>query len=171
MGDIQLVSGPQLFLGYGLGATFNRRDPFFPTGDRGNADADQWITLTGRAKEVINRGGELMSPFEIEEACTHGAAPTVMAFSAPHKELGEIVAIAVPHDTRATLEDIHMVAMKRLALPALPQVMVIVPQLPRTNGTGKLQRVGYAEKLKMAPMEGMERRTFRLDDHGNLRAA
>ena len=169
MGDIHLVSGPQLFIGYGKDQTFAPREVHFPTGDRGHADAEMWISLTGRAKEVINRGGELLSPFEIEEACADAAGQTVMAFSAPHTELGEIVALAVPKGTRATLTEIHRAAMKKLTMQALPQVLVVVDALPRTNGTGKLQRVGYAEKIGLPAFDDLERKTYHQQQGGKLR--
>ena len=79
------------------------------------------------------------------------------------------MALAVPRGTKVSLDDIQRNAMRRLALPALPQVLVVVPALPRTNGTGKLQRVGYAEKLGLPMIADLEKYTYHVEENGALR--
>ena len=71
-------------------------DGWFRTGDQGVIDADGYLTLTGRLKEIINRGGEKISPREVDEALMdHPAVLQAVTFAVPHDMLGEDVAAAV----------------------------------------------------------------------------
>ena len=101
VGEVTLtaLSEAQAFEGYedDAGAITPQPGGVYRTGDLGRMDSDGWVTLVGRSKEVINRGGELISPIEVEEVVLeHPQVDEVMAFSSPHDELGETVAIAVP---------------------------------------------------------------------------
>jgi acyl-CoA synthetase (AMP-forming)/AMP-acid ligase II len=162
-----LRSGPHLFKGYGVPAV--PRDPNFATGDLGQLDADGWLYLTGRSKEVVNRGGELISPFLVEEALAHPKVSQLMAFAAPHEELGEVVGIALPRGCNVTFEELKMHGMKTLSLVTLPQVLVTCPELPKTRGTGKLQRVGFAEKVGLPTISDNGSHEFRVEDNGSIR--
>jgi len=128
-------------------------------------EVDGWLYLIGRAKECINRGGELLSPAEIEAVLEgHPAIAEVMAFSSPHATLGEIVAIALPADSAVSdIAELRDWAVGRLALTQLPQVLVHVPELPRTHGTRKLQRIGYAKLVGMPTVAGGALYTYKFE--------
>ena len=134
----------------------------FRTGDLGRLENDGWLFLTGRAKEVINRGGELLSPAEIEAVLLdHPLVHDVMVFSTPHDVLGEVVAVALPGASAALdLRELRRWARERLAAAQLPQVLVRAPELPRTHGTRKLRRIGYAEFVGVPMVGGSAVRTY-----------
>ncbi|KAL1512195.1 hypothetical protein AB1Y20_005459 [Prymnesium parvum] len=138
----------------------------FPTGDRGYVDADGWLYHVGRSKECVNRGGEIISPVEVEDALFEVEGIVrgdVMAFAAPHAALEEVVAVALPSGSTVELSELRRVAAQRLPTAHLPQVLVRVPQLPRTAGTNKLQRTGYAKTLGLPKLNGGELFTFSFD--------
>jgi acyl-CoA synthetase (AMP-forming)/AMP-acid ligase II len=122
---------------------------WFRTGDLGRLDADGYLFLLGRLKEVINRGGEKFSPREVDEVLLdHPAVLQAVAFAVPHPRLGEDVAAAVvlrPGAT-ATSEQLRELAAARLAGFKVPRRIVIVEAIPK-GPTGKLQRIGLAERL------------------------
>lgn len=124
---------------------------WFRTGDEGYLDPDGAVTLTGRLKEIINCGGEKISPLEVEEALLlEPAVAQAVAFAEPHPMLGEVVGAAVvlredapPMGEHALLEGIG----KRLARHKLPRSIQFVEEIPR-GATGKIQRIGMAERLQ-----------------------
>ena len=119
------------------------------TGDQGVLDADGYVRLTGRLKEIINRGGEKISPREIDEALMdHPAVRQVVTFAIPHDKLGEDVAAAVVLREGATLTEktLREFAAERLAPFKVPRRVVFLEEIPK-GATGKLQRIGLAEKL------------------------
>ena len=122
---------------------------WFRTGDQGYMDADGYLFITGRIKEAINRGGEKITPQEVDDVLLgHPAVAQAVPFAMPHARLGEEVAAAVvlhPH-ALATDSDIRQFAAARLAAFKVPQRIVIVDNLP-TGPAGKLQRLGLAERL------------------------
>ena len=122
---------------------------WFRTGDAGYVDDDGYITLTGRMKEMINRGGEKVTPREIDEALfEHPAVARAIAFSVPHRTLGEDVAAAVVlHDgTDVTEAELRGYLLDKLAAFKVPSRFVFVDALP-TGATGKLQRIDLANRL------------------------
>ncbi len=122
---------------------------WFRTGDQGTFDADGYLFLTGRLKEIINRGGETISPFEIDDALlTHPAVAQAVAFGMPHEQLGEEVAAAVvlKAGTRADEPELRRCAAERLADFKIPRRVLVLEEIPK-GPTGKLQRIGLAEKL------------------------
>ncbi|MFQ5737427.1 MAG: acyl--CoA ligase [Acidobacteriota bacterium] len=122
---------------------------WFRTGDQGVMDGEGYLRLTGRLKEIINRGGEKVSPREVDEVLMdHPAVVQVVTFAMPHAKLGEEVAAAVVPDTDAppTEADIRNFARARLADFKVPRRIVFVGEIPK-GPTGKLQRIGLAEKL------------------------
>ena len=122
---------------------------WFRTGDQGYMDADGYLFITGRIKEAINRGGEKITPQEVDDVLMdHPAVAQAVTFAMPHARLGEEVAAAVvlhPH-ALATDSDIRQFAAARLVAFKVPQRIVIVDDLP-TGPAGKLQRLGLAERL------------------------
>ena len=122
---------------------------WFRTGDQGVLDADGYVRLTGRLKEIINRGGEKISPREIDEVLMdHPAVRQVVTFAIPHGKLGEDVAAAVVLREGATLTEktLREFAAERLAPFKVPRRVVFLEEIPK-GATGKLQRIGLAEKL------------------------
>lgn len=125
---------------------------WFRTGDQGVMDSEGYVTLTGRLKEIINRGGEKISPVEVDEVLMdHPAVMQVVTFAVPHDKLGEEVgaAVVLREGMTATEQEIRAFAATRLADFKVPRRLVIVPEIPK-GATGKLQRIGMAQKLGLA---------------------
>jgi amino acid adenylation domain-containing protein len=128
---------------------FSGQQEWFRTGDQGYLDAEGYLFLTGRIKDLINRGGEKIAPREVEEALLeHPAVAQAVAFARPHATLGEDVAAAVV--LRSGVEvpeaDLRCFAATRLAPFKVPARVVTVPEIPK-GPTGKLQRKGLADIL------------------------
>ncbi len=122
---------------------------WFKTGDLGYFDDDGYLFLVGRIKEIVNRGGEKVSPQEVEDVLLrHPAVAQAVTFAVPHATLGEDVASAVvlrPH-ADATPKDIRQFAMGHIAAFKVPRQVLIVPEIPK-GATGKVQRVRLAAQL------------------------
>ena len=119
-------------------------DGWFRTGDQGFLDANGYLTLVGRLKELINRGGEKISPREIDEVLlTHPAVAEAVCFGVPHATWGEEVAAAVVLRQAATgiptESDLLAYCKERLADYKRPKQIHITDAIPRT-ATGKIQR-------------------------------
>jgi len=124
-------------------------DGWFRTGDQGVMDEDGYLTITGRLKEIINRGGEKISPREVDDILMdHEAVQQVVTFAMPHKSLGEEVAAAVVLREGASTDEasIRSFAAEHLASFKVPRKILILDEIPK-GATGKLQRIGLAEKL------------------------
>jgi acyl-CoA synthetase (AMP-forming)/AMP-acid ligase II/acetyltransferase-like isoleucine patch superfamily enzyme/acyl carrier protein len=122
---------------------------WFRTGDQGRFDEEGYLYLTGRLKELINRGGEKIAPREVDEVLLeHAAVAQAVTFAAPHPTLGEDVAAAIvlKANAKATEAELREFAAGRLAGFKVPNQIVIVEQIPK-GPTGKPQRIGLAEKL------------------------
>jgi len=151
-----VISGPNVTPGYESNPDANAKNFFdadgkrwFRTGDRGAFDADGFLNLAGRLKEIINRGGEKVSPLEVDGVLMdHAAIQQVATFALPHPKLGEEVAAAVVlrDGATATEAEIRDFARKRLADFKVPRKVVVLDEIPK-GATGKLQRIGLAEKL------------------------
>ncbi|MBK9021759.1 MAG: AMP-binding protein [Sulfuritalea sp.] len=125
---------------------------WFRTGDQGVKDAEGYVSLTGRLKEIINRGGEKISPREIDEIIMdHPAVSQVVCFAVPHPKLGEEVgaAVVLKEGATATEKDIQAFVATRVADFKVPKKLLILPEIPK-GATGKLQRIGLAQKLGLA---------------------
>jgi acyl-CoA synthetase (AMP-forming)/AMP-acid ligase II len=112
-------------------------------------DAEGYLTITGRLKEIINRGGEKVSPREVDEILMdHPAVAQVVTFAIPHDKLGEEVGAAVVLREGASLTDRELrdFAAQRLADFKVPRKVLILEEIPK-GATGKLQRIGLAQKL------------------------
>ena len=124
-------------------------DGWFRTGDQGVMDADGYISITGRLKEIINRGGEKISPREVDEILMdHPAVAQVVCFGMPHEKLGEeVAAVVVLRDgATATERDLQTWVSGRAADYKVPKKILFMDEIPK-GATGKLQRIGLARKL------------------------
>ena len=122
---------------------------WFRTGDEGYLDEDGYLFLTGRLKELINRGGEKVAPREVEEVILrHPAVRQAVCFALPHATLGEDVAAAVIRNDGADLDEaaVRDLCGEHLAPFKVPRKVVFVDEIP-VGPTGKLQRIGLAERL------------------------
>ena len=122
---------------------------WFRTGDQGVRDAEGYISITGRLKEIINRGGEKVSPREVDEIIMdHPAVAQVVCFGMPHPKLGEEVAavVVLKEGAQATDRDIQDFVSKRAADYKVPKKILFMDEIPK-GATGKLQRIGLAQKL------------------------
>jgi acyl-CoA synthetase (AMP-forming)/AMP-acid ligase II len=147
-----VIRGANVFSGYENNPEANAAaftDGWFRTGDQGVLDPDGYLTLTGRLKEIINRGGEKISPREVDEAITeHDAVVQVVAFAMPDPVLGETVAAAVVLQPGCAVAEVDLKALAKTLLAGfkVPKTIVFLDEIPK-GATGKLQRVGLAEKL------------------------
>lgn len=126
------------------------RAGWFRSGDYGHLDEDGHLYMTGRIKDQINRGGEKISPQEIDEVLMQmPAVAQALAFGVEHPTLGEDVAAAVVLRTgeQASVQDIQRFLAGRLPEHKVPRKVHIVPAIPQ-NTTGKLLRRAIAEQLK-----------------------
>jgi acyl-CoA synthetase (AMP-forming)/AMP-acid ligase II len=122
---------------------------WFRTGDQGVIDQDGFITITGRLKEIISRGGEKISPREVDEILMdHPAVQQVVTFGIPHDKWGEEVgAVVVLRDGAAATErDLRDFVGGRAAEFKVPRKILFMDEIPK-GATGKLQRIGLAQKL------------------------
>lgn len=151
-----VISGPNVTPGYESNPEANEKSFFeaegrrwFRTGDQGAFDDEGYLRLTGRLKEIINRGGEKISPLEVDEVLMdHPDIKQCVAFAIPHAKLGEEVGAAVVLDDGAVASeaDIRAFAATRMADFKVPRRVVILDEIPK-GATGKMQRIGMAEKL------------------------
>jgi acyl-CoA synthetase (AMP-forming)/AMP-acid ligase II len=138
-----VIRGPNVTRGYHNNPEANAAaftHGWFRTGDRGILDGDGYLTLIGRIKELINRGGEKISPLEVDAALlSHPAVAEAASFGAPDAKYGEEVHAAVVLKGSATEAALQAHCLKLLADFKVPKVVYITPELPRT-ATGKVQR-------------------------------
>ena len=147
-----VIRGPNVTAGYENNPKANDEgflDGWFRTGDQGVMDPDGYLSITGRLKEIINRGGEKVSPREIDEILMdHPAVAQVVCFGMPHDKLGEeVAAVVVLHDgASATERDLQTFVGGRAADYKVPKKILFMDEIPK-GATGKLQRIGLAQKL------------------------
>ncbi|GLA54733.1 putative NRPS-like protein biosynthetic cluster [Aspergillus niger] len=158
------VRGLPVFPGY-LAASGLDRSSFtsagwFDTGDLGLVDEEGWLYITGRTKEVINRGGETISPVEVEDAIMSAARDPLsnifgrireaLAFPTPHDLLQEVVGVAIVTSagrTRPDLRQMHQALKERLHQPKWPVILVYMDDLPKSQT--KLRRIGLSQRLRL----------------------
>jgi acyl-coenzyme A synthetase/AMP-(fatty) acid ligase/acetyltransferase-like isoleucine patch superfamily enzyme len=158
------VRGEPCFRGYGtiandpsqmVSETF-LKEGWFNTGDLGCMDEDGYLFITGRSKEVINRGGEIISPMEVEEeVLSHPDVSSCAAFSALHDVLQEVVGIVLvmaPGRPRLDIPALHEYLGERLAAPKWPQCVVFMDNLPKSH-TNKLLRVKLGSRLGLPELK------------------
>ena len=122
---------------------------WFRTGDQGVMDPEGYISITGRLKEIINRGGEKVSPREVDEILMdHPAVAQVVCFGMPHPKLGEEVAacVVLREGQAATERELQAFVSQRAADYKVPKKILFMEEIPK-GATGKLQRIGLAQKL------------------------
>ncbi len=120
------------------------------TGDQGYFDPEGYLFISGRLKELINRGGEKISPREIDEVLLkHPKVKQAVAFAVPHPRLGEDIAAAVILHAQTECTEVELRNHVMNLMPAFktPSRIIIVSDIPR-GATGKIQRIGLADKLK-----------------------
>jgi acyl-CoA synthetase (AMP-forming)/AMP-acid ligase II len=150
-----VIRGPNVTKGYEANPDANAKaftNGWFRTGDQGMFDEDGYLLLTGRLKELINRGGEKVSPLEVDGVLSdHPAVAQVLTFAIPHAKLGEEVgaAVVLREGMELTERELRDFAAKHLADFKVPRKVVFVPEIPK-GATGKLQRIGLAEKLGLS---------------------
>ena len=133
-------------------------DGWFRTGDQGLLDDDGYLSLVGRLKEMINRGGEKIAPREIDDVLLqHPAVAEAVAFGTPHAAWGEEVAAAVVLKGQATEKELLAFARERLADHKVPRKLYLVEQIPRT-ATGKIQRRSVADAFNAKQSKGARSR-------------
>lgn len=159
------VRGPPVFLGYlgrngELDTSVFGEDGWFDTGDMGYLDSHGYLYITGRSKEVINRGGEIISPFEVEQAITaasqdpnspiYNRVTQCLAFSVPHDVLQEVVGVVLVTPSgglRVDLRQLHRALRRSLQQAKLPALVVYMEDIPRRNN--KVLRIRLGERLDL----------------------
>jgi thioesterase domain-containing protein len=146
------VRGSNVFAGYEANPEANDAafsNGWFRTGDEGALDDEGYLTLRGRLKEIINRGGEKISPLEIDDALLrHPAVRQAVTFSMDDPLLGEEVAAAVvvAPGSAAGERELQDFVAEQLAPFKVPRRIVVVDEIPK-GPTGKVQRIGLADQL------------------------
>lgn len=154
IGDIGeiVIRGDNVTSGYENNPKANEENftnGWFRTGDQGVIDSEGYVSITGRLKEIINRGGEKISPREVDEVLMdHPAIQQCVTFAMPHPKLGEEVAAAVVLYEGQTADEksIREFTAEHLADFKVPRKILLLEEIPK-GATGKLQRIGLAEKL------------------------
>ena len=147
-----VVNTADIFTGYENDPAANAEyffDGWFLTGDEGVFDEDGYLTLTGRIKEMINRGGEKVSPAEVDAVLmTHPKVSEAATFPIPHPTLGEEVAVAVVQAPGARLTDQELTKflLQKLAGFKIPRRFFFIDKIPK-SAAGKVQRYKLAEAL------------------------
>ena len=122
------------------------------TGDKGYVSGDTGtLTLVGRFKEIINRGGEKISPLEIEDALRqHEAIRDLVVFAVKHSQLGEVpgAAVVLRAAKSITLKELRAFGSRKFGPKWLPEMLVLMPEIPK-GPTGKPARIGLAERLDL----------------------
>jgi acyl-CoA synthetase (AMP-forming)/AMP-acid ligase II len=151
LGEV-VIRGPNVTLGYENNPDANLKGfagGWFRTGDQGSLDAEGYLRITGRLKEIINRGGEKVSPLEVDEVLMdHPAVQQVVTFAVPHAKLGEEVgaAVVLREGMACTEHELREFARQKLSDFKVPRHVVFLAEIPK-GATGKLQRIGLAAKL------------------------
>lgn len=152
IGEI-VIRGDNVMSGYEANDKANAeaftKHGWFRTGDQGSLTAEGYLSLTGRLKEIIKRGGENISPREIDEVLMdHPAVRQCVTFGMPHERLGEDIAAVVVLREGAEADEaaIQAFAGEHLAKFKVPAKILFMDEIPK-GATGKLQRIGLAAKL------------------------
>jgi acyl-CoA synthetase (AMP-forming)/AMP-acid ligase II len=144
------IKGPNVFAGYEGNPEANAESfsqGWFRTGDQGHLDSEGFLVLSGRIKELINRGGEKISPREIDEVLiTHPAVAEAVCFGVPDRVYGEAVAAAVVLKEDATEKELIAHCRASLADFKCPTKIYLMESIPRT-ATGKIQRRNVAAAI------------------------
>ena len=168
IGEI-VIKGENVSSGYENNEEANKEsfwNGWFRTGDLGYLDKDDFLFIKGRLKEMINRGGENISPREIDEAMLkHSGIEQAVAFSMPHKTLGEEVgaAVVLKKDVEITEKEIRNFLKSEIAEFKIPKKYFFVSEIPK-GPSGKLKRINLYDQLKkeslLQSLEPRERRNI-----------
>ncbi|KAK2033326.1 AMP-binding enzyme [Colletotrichum zoysiae] len=123
---------------------------FFRTGDQGKKDEDGYIVITGRIKELINKGGEKISPIELDNVLTrHPAVSEAVSFAIPDDMYGQDIGVAVVLKPGQQLkaDELKKWVLEKLAKFKVPKKIYFTENMPKT-ATGKIQRRIVAEKMQ-----------------------
>lgn len=123
---------------------------YFRTGDQGKKDEDGYIIITGRIKELINRGGEKISPIEIDSALlSHETVQEAVSFAIEHEILGQVpgAAVVFKEGKQVGVEELKRFLGEKLAAFKIPTKIYVTKHMPKT-ATGKIQRRIVAEEMK-----------------------
>jgi acyl-CoA synthetase (AMP-forming)/AMP-acid ligase II len=148
-----VIRGANVIAGYENNAAANGSSfthGWFRTGDQGFMDSDGYFFISGRLKEIINRGGEKISPREVDQVLLeHPGIAEVATFAVPHVGLGEdiVAAVVLRRNDSSSAREIRDFAAARLSQQKVPSQILIVDQIPKSP-TGKLQRNCLAEALE-----------------------
>ncbi|MFL2800346.1 MAG: AMP-binding protein [Paracoccaceae bacterium] len=151
VGEI-VIKGSNVTPGYKNNEKANKEnffDGWFKTGDLGKFDEDGFLFISGRIKEIINKGGEKISPQEVDEALMkHEAVFQAVCFSVKHEKLGEDIAAAVVLKEGKTVDqkELRIHLSNSITTFKIPRQILILSEIPKGN-TGKIQRIGLAKKL------------------------
>lgn len=147
-----VVRGPGVSAGYENNPQANAQsfvNGWFRTGDKGWFDEDGYLFISGRLKEIVNRGGEKISPREIDEALLeHADVSQAIAFAVPHPTLGEDLAAAVVLRRGAQVgeQDLRSFLFDRIAGFKVPSSIIFIDAIPK-GATGKVQRTSLYDKI------------------------
>ena len=151
VGEI-LIKGKSILKKYIASKDINRNafiNGWFRTGDLGYLDKDGYLYISGRIKEIINRGGEKISPKEVDEVFTSNKKVNkAVSFAVKHPKLGEDIALAVVlnNNIKCTANELKQFAKNKLAGFKIPKQILFLDEIP-LGATGKIQRIGLAKKL------------------------
>ena len=146
------IKGDNVTSGYENNSEANKTnfiDGWFKTGDEGYFDNEGYLKISGRLKEIINKGGEKISPSEIDSVLMyHPSIEQAVCFGFKDKMLGEDIgaAIILKKDQICSEFDIKKYAQNKLAKFKIPKKIFFVSEIPK-GSTGKLQRIGLAKKF------------------------
>jgi acyl-CoA synthetase (AMP-forming)/AMP-acid ligase II/acyl carrier protein len=156
-----VIRGDNVMRGYEDNPVANQaafRKGWFRSGDQGYLDSEGYLYITGRIKEIINRGGEKISPREIEEALLdHPEVAEAVAFAVPHVSLGEDILAAVTF-RRADLPqtpDLRHFLADRIAAFKVPRQILVLSEIPK-GPSGKVQRSVLSERFRFGLRSGWE---------------
>jgi acyl-CoA synthetase (AMP-forming)/AMP-acid ligase II/thioesterase domain-containing protein len=156
-----VVRGPAVMAGYANNPTANGEaftNGWFRTGDQGRFDADGYLYITGRIKEIINRGGQKISPREIDEVIgAHPKVAQVVTFPIPDPRLGEDIAAAVilKAGDSITKHGLRSFVAERVADYKVPRQIYFVDRIP-TGPSGKVRRVDLAALLGIVGTDSLQ---------------
>jgi acyl-CoA synthetase (AMP-forming)/AMP-acid ligase II len=152
-----VIRGPSVMSGYRNNLAADAAafiDGWFRTGDMGFLDENGYLALTGRIKEMINRGGEKISPIEIDNVLlAHPSVAAAAAFGVPDPKYGEEVEAAVVLRSAVTTQELQAFCSERLADFKVPKLIHVVSAIPK-NVMGKVQRRDLAAFFKSPPKTG-----------------
>jgi acyl-CoA synthetase (AMP-forming)/AMP-acid ligase II len=151
-----VIRGPNVMSGYYNNPAANAAtfiDCWLRTGDMGFLDDNGYLALTGRIKEMINRGGEKISPIEIENVLlAHPYVAAAAAFGVPDPKYGEEVEAAVVLRSAVTTQELQAFCSARLADFKVPKLIHVVSAIPK-NAMGKVQRRDLVAFFKSPPKQ------------------